>query len=117
MQTEVQLMKLPSAVRHPDPREKSFIVAATPAMAGWIEAKLKQDPRTSLSTQGLVTLHPASLEIYQDAPREILDRLQPFVTWFLQTWPCQVITEDGDDWTLRYAHDPRALFFEEDSWG
>lgn len=114
---EARLRKIPAAFRHPDPRDRSWVIAASPQMGKWLEAKLRVDPRTSLATQGVVTIHPASLEIWQDAPREILASLEPLVTWILQTWPCQVFSEDSDDWTARYAHDPHALFVEEDAWG
>lgn len=114
---EARLRKVPEAFRHPDPRDRSWIVAASPQMAKWLEAKLKQDPRTALTTQGMVTLHPAAIEIWHDAPKEILAAMEPVVAWILKTWPCQVLGEDGDDWTARYAHDPHALFVEEDAWG
>lgn len=114
---EARLRRIPAAFRHPDPRDRTWVIAASPQMAKWLEAKLRQDPRTVLATQGLVAIHPASLEIWQDAPKEILAALEPFVTWFLQTWPCEVFSEDSEDWTARYAHDPHALFVEEDSWG
>lgn len=113
---EARLQALPQAFRHPDPRDRSWVVAADAGMARWLEAKLRMEPRTPLDTQGLLTLHPAAVEVYQDAPAEILRVLEPLVSWLLATWPCRVLSEEGEDWTARYASDPRALFVEEDCW-
>ena len=116
--TEARLRRVPGAFGHPDPAEgKTFVIAASPQMGKWLEAKLRQEPRTSLISQGLITIHPAAIEVWQNAPRETLAVIEPFVTWILRTWPCRVIGEDGDDWTARYGQDPHALFVEEDTWG
>lgn len=116
--TEARLRRVPGCFRHPDPDEgRTYVVAASVPMGRWLEAKLKQDPRTSLVSQGLVSVHPAAIEIWQNAPREVLAALEPFVAWVLGNWTCQVLSEDGDDWTARYGSDPHALFVEEESWG
>lgn len=114
---EARLNQLPAAFRHPNPGERTWVVAADPNMARWLEARLRQHPATSLETQGLVTLHPSAIEIWQDAPGEILAQLEPLVSWILRTWPSKVLSEEGEDWTARYAHAPHALFVEEESWG
>ncbi|MEB3328496.1 MAG: hypothetical protein VKQ33_04625 [Candidatus Sericytochromatia bacterium] len=113
---EARLAGLPTAFRHPDPRERTWVVAADAGMARWLAARVAQQPDLSLVSQGLVILHPAAVEIWQDAPREILATLEPLVTWFLQAYPCQVLSEEGEDWTARYAAHPHALFVEEDAW-
>jgi hypothetical protein len=57
-----------------------------------------------------------SIAIYQDAPPAVLSQMEEFVTWLLKTAPCRVLSEEGDDWTERYARNPHALFVEEDRW-
>jgi hypothetical protein len=113
---EAKLMAAPAAFRHPDPRDRTWVIAADAGMARWLEARLQQQPDLSLATQAMVTLHPAAVEVWQDAPREILAILEPLVTWFMQAHPCQVLSEEGEDWTARYADHPHALFVEEDTW-
>lgn len=113
---EARLQQLPGAFRHPDPRDVSFVIAASKPMARYIEAKLKLDPHTSLLSQGMVTLDPRALTVYQDAPPAILAQMEDFVTWFMRTYPCRVLSEEGEDWTARYAQNPKALFVEEDTW-
>ncbi|MEB3220712.1 MAG: hypothetical protein VKS61_01405 [Candidatus Sericytochromatia bacterium] len=114
---EARLQLVPAAFRHPDPRDRTWVIAADAGMARWLASRLQQQPGVSLETQGLVTLHPAAVEIWQDAPREILATLEPVVAWFLQAFPCRVLSEEGEDWTARYAEHPHALFVEEDAWG
>lgn len=114
---EAWLHKLPGAFRHPDPRERVWVVAAGPDLARWLEAKLRLEPHTSLVSQGMVVLHPAAIEVYQDAPKEVLAGLEQVVTQVLAKWPCQVLSEEGEDWTARYAAHPADLFREEEAWG
>lgn len=113
---EQRLASLPGAFRLAEPREISYVVTASKAMARYIEAKLKMDPRTSLISQGMVTLSPTSIAVYQDAPPAVLSQVEEFVTWVLRTYPCRVLSDEGEDWTARYAKNPRALFVEEDQW-
>lgn len=111
------MQKLPAAFRHPDPRERLWVLAAGPDLARWLEAKLRLEPHTSLVSQGVVVLHPTAIEVYQDAPHEVLVSLEKLVTQILRQWPCQVLSEEGEDWTARYAESPAALFREEEAWG
>ncbi|MDB5097292.1 MAG: hypothetical protein JWM80_1713 [Cyanobacteria bacterium RYN_339] len=115
-QIETRLRLLPGAFRLNQPGDVSYVITASAGMAKYVEAKLKMDPRTSLISQGLVTISPRSIAIYQDAPKEILQQMEDFITWLLKTTPCQVLSDEGEDWTRRYAANPRALFVEEDQW-
>jgi hypothetical protein len=115
-QIETRLRLLPGAFRLNQPGDLAYVITASAGMAKYVEAKLKMDPRTSLISQGMVTLSPHSIAVYQDAPKEILDQLEQFITWLFKTTPCRVLSDEGEDWTVRYAHNPRALFVEEDQW-
>lgn len=116
-QIETRLRLLPGAFRlfQPGP-DVTYVIAASNGMAKYLEAKLKLDPRTSLISQGMVTLSPMSLAIYQDAPKEILAQMEEFITWLFKAQPCRVLSDEGEDWTARYARNPHALFVEEDQW-
>lgn len=113
---EARLKAMPGAFRHPHAAELTYVIAASPAMAKFIAAKLQQDPATSLASQGVLTLGPTGISVYQDAPEPILAQLKPLVTWLMQAVPCRVLSEEGEDWTRRYAKNPRALFEEEATW-
>ena len=110
------LRRVPGAFRHPDPRERTWVLTASDDMARWLEAKLRLEPHTSLVSQGLVVLHAAAIEVYQDTSAEVLRALQDVVTRILSTWSCQVLSEEGEDWTARYARHPENLFTEEAAW-
>ena len=113
---ERRVASLPGAFRLADGRENTYVIAASTNMGRYLAAKLKIDPRMSLATQGMVTLSPTSIMVYQDAPAEILRQLEDFITWLFKTVPCRVLSDEGDDWTVRYANNPHALFVEEERW-
>ena len=113
---EARLKALPGAFRHPRSEEPTWVIAASPAMAKFIASKLMLDPRTSLASQAMLTLAPTGISVYQDAPEAILAQLKPFVTWLMRATPCRVLSEEGEDWTKRYAKNPQALFEEEATW-
>lgn len=114
---EARLKQLPGAFRHPDPSDLSFVIAATRDMARYLAAKLNGEPRTSLASQGIITLSERAVGVVQDAPQEVLDQVEGYVTWLMTEVPCRVLSDEGEDWTARYGHDPKALFLEEDPWG
>jgi hypothetical protein len=116
---EQRVQSLPGAFRlhsSKSPDELSYVIAASKGMARYVEAKLKMDPRTSLISQGMITLSPISISVYQDAPAAILSQVEEFVTFLLKAYACRVLSDEGDDWTERYATNPHALFVEEDQW-
>ena len=110
------LHRVPGAFRHPDLRERAWVLTASDDMARWLEAKLRLEPHTSLVSQGLVVLHASAIEVYQDTSAEVLRAMQGLVTRILSTWSCQVLSEEGEDWTVRYAEHPEDLFREEEAW-
>ncbi|HEY9721331.1 MAG TPA: hypothetical protein V6D47_04915 [Oscillatoriaceae cyanobacterium] len=112
-QLEALLMKLPGAFRHPDPTELCYVIAPNAAMAKAVEDQLHRNPGTSLASQGIVTLAPTGVRIEQDAPAAVHAQLKPFVTWLMRAYACKVYSEEGEDWTARYANHPEALFLEE----
>lgn len=113
---EKRLASLPGAFRLNEPGQLTYVVTASKAMARYIAAKLQMDPRTSLISQGVVTLSPTSIDVYQDAPPAVLSQMEEFITWLLRGTPCLVLSDEGEDWTERYAGNPRALFEEEEQW-
>lgn len=113
---EARIQQLPGAFRHPDPSELSFLIASTRDMARYLAAKLATDPRTPLVSQGYVSLSEGAVGIVQDAPPEVLTQLEGFVSWLLDQQPCRILSDEGEDWTARYATNPKALFEEEDPW-
>lgn len=112
-QIESLLKKLPGAFQHPDPKELCYVVTPNAAMAKAVEAQLRKNPKTSLTSQGIVALSPHGVRIEQDAPAAVHAQLKPFVTWLMRAYACRVYSEEGDDWTARYAAHPEALFQEE----
>ncbi|MEB3284746.1 MAG: hypothetical protein VKN33_05625 [Candidatus Sericytochromatia bacterium] len=115
-QLEGWLGEMSGAFRHPDQRERMWVITAGPDMARWLEAKIRMEPGTPLVSQGLLVLHPETIEVYQDVPREILVSMKSLLMNVLQRWACRVLSEEGDDWTSRYATHPVGLFEEEDTW-
>lgn len=113
---EARLRQLPGAFRHPDPKELSFVVAATRDMARYLAAKLANEPRTALVSQGYISLSAEAVGVQQEAPPEVLVQVEDFVTWLMTEVPCRVLSDEGEDWTARYAQNPKALFQEEDTW-
>lgn len=109
-QIERQLTRLPGAFRLETAEELTYVVTTSPAMARHLQAELAENPETPLFSQGLVTLAPNAITVYQDAPRPVLDQLRTWVTWLLETYDCKVSSETGMDWTARYAKRPGALF-------
>lgn len=110
---EARLAALPGAFPHPDPGDRAYVVTAGPDAARLVADALAQDPHEALWGQGLVTLSAEGIRVEQDAPAPVLAQLRDFVTWLLETTPCAVYSEEGDDWTARYAAHPEALFEEE----
>jgi hypothetical protein len=113
---QAELQRLPGSFRLPRSPDLSYVIAASAGMARFLEAQLTQRSSVSLATQGFVTLSPDCITIRQDAPREILTQMEPWVTWLMRDTPCRVLSEEGEDWTHHYGHNPHGLFVEEDTW-
>ena len=103
---ESRLKQLPGAVRHPAPDEVCYVIAPNREMAQRLARSLVQNPMTSLASQGVVTLSPTGIRVEQDSPPPVIAQIRTFVCWLMGTLPCRVISEEGEDWTRRYATHP-----------
>ena len=99
-----------SVFRRPGCEELTFVVCDNPELAEYVEGRLVKDPQKCLDAQGLITLRPDRIFVYQSGIPAIMDQIEAFALPLIKQCSCNVADELGRDITDRYRNQPEKLF-------